>query len=114
MDTPFGNGLDFRIGGNGGQGAPRLPVDHRCIDKISETNMKILPQPDVPIRCREFRIRAIGARFIMSEGQLEAYREANFSECRTSGKRVSVNQNMRFDQSMRVLKQILDNGELGL
>lgn len=159
--------------------------------------MKILPQPDVPIRCREFRIGAIGAGFIMSEVQLEAYREANFSvlaiasrtrskaeaaakrygiitvhdtpedlirdprveivdiafppdiqpglirlalqqphikgilaqkplaldfvtarelarECRTSGKRVSVNQNMRFDQSMRVLKQILDNGELGL
>ena len=30
-----------------------------------------------------------------------------------SGKVVSVNQNMRFDQSMRVLKQILDRHELG-
>jgi predicted dehydrogenase len=30
-----------------------------------------------------------------------------------AGKVLSVNQNMRYDQSMRVLKQILDRGELG-
>jgi predicted dehydrogenase len=30
-----------------------------------------------------------------------------------AGKILSVNQNMRYDQSMRVLKQILDGGELG-
>ena len=30
-----------------------------------------------------------------------------------AGKVLSVNQNMRFDQSMRVLKQLLDRGELG-
>ncbi|MGV8985874.1 MAG: Gfo/Idh/MocA family protein [Cypionkella sp.] len=30
-----------------------------------------------------------------------------------AGKVLSVNQNMRYDQSMRVLKQILDNGALG-
>ena len=30
-----------------------------------------------------------------------------------AGKVLSVNQNMRYDQSMRVLKQILDKGELG-
>jgi predicted dehydrogenase len=30
-----------------------------------------------------------------------------------AGKVLSVNQNMRFDQSMRVLKQILDRGDLG-
>ena len=34
-------------------------------------------------------------------------------ECRAAGKVLSVNQNMRFDQSMRVLKQLLDRGELG-
>jgi predicted dehydrogenase len=33
--------------------------------------------------------------------------------CNESGKLVSVNQNMRFDQSMRVLKQLLDRQELG-
>jgi len=34
-------------------------------------------------------------------------------EARAAGKILSVNQNMRYDQSMRVLKQILDKGELG-
>lgn len=33
--------------------------------------------------------------------------------CRDAGKVLSVNQNMRFDQSMRVLKQLLERGELG-
>jgi predicted dehydrogenase len=34
-------------------------------------------------------------------------------EAQAAGKVLSVNQNMRYDQSMRVLKQILDRGELG-
>lgn len=34
-------------------------------------------------------------------------------EAAKSGKILSINQNMRYDQSMRVLKQIIDNGELG-
>lgn len=34
-------------------------------------------------------------------------------EAARAGKILSVNQNMRYDQSMRVLKQILDTGELG-
>ncbi|MHC2999998.1 oxidoreductase [Microbacterium sp. HJ5] len=34
-------------------------------------------------------------------------------EAAAAGKILSVNQNMRFDQSIRVLKQILDRGELG-
>lgn len=34
-------------------------------------------------------------------------------EAAARGKALSVNQNMRFDQSIRVLKQILDRGELG-
>src|SRR3954453_6620103 len=39
--------------------------------------------------------------------------QALAKECREAGKMLSVNQNMRFDQSMRVLKQVLDRGELG-
>ena len=35
------------------------------------------------------------------------------AEAKAAGKVLSVNQNMRFDQSMRVLKQVLDRGELG-
>jgi predicted dehydrogenase len=35
-------------------------------------------EPDPPIRCRDYRIGAIGAGFIMAEVQLEAYRLAGF------------------------------------
>ena len=152
--------------------------------------------PDPQIRCREYRIGAVGAGFIMADVQLAAYAEAGFTvaaiasrtparareaaarwgiktvhdtpeqliqdpqveildlafppdlqpalirlalkqphirailaqkplaldfaearalaeDARRAGKPVSVNQNMRFDQAMRVLKQLLDRGELG-
>ncbi len=152
--------------------------------------------PDPPIRCRDYRIGAIGAGFIMADVQLASYKEAGFpvaaiasrtrsnaeqvarrwgiakthdtpqaliedpgveildiayppdqqpalirlalgqkhirailaqkplaldlatakavvAEAKAAGKMLSVNQNMRFDQSMRVLKQILDRGDLG-
>lgn len=153
-------------------------------------------EPDVAIRCREFRIGCIGAGFIMADVHLAAYAEAGFpvvaiasrteahaadvakrwniarvhatphaliedpqveildvafppdqqpalirhalrqphikailaqkplamdfaeakkvvAEARAAGKVLSVNQNMRFDQSMRVLRQVLDRGALG-
>jgi predicted dehydrogenase len=152
--------------------------------------------PDPPIRCRDFKIGAIGAGFIMADVQLAAYRKAGFpvvaiasrtpqkaaavaerygiakvhatpqaliedagveiidlafppdqqpalvrhalrqshikailaqkplamhfeeakalvADCEAAGKVLSVNQNMRFDQSMRVLGQVLDRGSLG-
>lgn len=153
-------------------------------------------QPDAPIRCRDYRIGAIGAGFIMADVQLAAYREAGFpvvaiasrtperaetvarrwdiprvhadpialiedpdvqivdiafppdqqpalirhalkqphvkavlaqkpmaldyqtaralaAEAEAAGKLLSVNQNMRYDQSIRVLRQLLDAGVLG-
>jgi len=153
--------------------------------------------PDPPIRCREFRIGAIGAGFIMADVHLASYKEAGFpvvaiasrspekarevadrwgiakahrtpkeliedpeveildiafppdqqpdlirhalrqrhikailaqkplamnfelakalvADAKAAGKILSVNQNMRFDQSMRVLRQILDRGDLGV
>ena len=152
--------------------------------------------PDPEIRCRDFKIGAIGAGFIMADVQLAAYADAGFpvtaiasrtrakaaevaerwsigtvhetpevliedtnveildiayppdlqpalirhaltqphikailaqkplamsfddaksliADCAAAGKVLSVNQNMRYDQSMRVLKQLLDRGELG-
>ncbi|MDT1060855.1 Gfo/Idh/MocA family oxidoreductase [Paracoccus sp. CPCC 101403] len=152
--------------------------------------------PDPRIRCRDYRIGAIGAGMIMAECHLEAYRLAGFpvaaiasrsparaqavadrhaiakvhdtpealiedtsldiidiaypphlqpglirhalkqphikgilaqkplalsldearalrDEAKAAGKILSVNQNMRYDQSMRVLKQLLDRGALG-
>jgi predicted dehydrogenase len=153
--------------------------------------------PDPPIRCRDFKIGAIGAGFIMADVQLAAYYKAGFpvvaiasrtaekaaavaarygigkvhatpqaliedesveildlafppdqqpglirhalrqphikailaqkplamnfadakalvTDCEAAGKVLSVNQNMRFDQSMRVLRQVLDRGSLGV
>jgi predicted dehydrogenase len=153
--------------------------------------------PDAEIRCRDYRIGAIGAGFIMADVQLASYRDAGFplaaiasrteaharevaqrwnipkvhatpedlirdpdveildiafppdqqpalvllalqqphikailvqkpmaldfatarslvAAAARAGKGFSVNQNMRFDQSIRVLKQILDRGSLGV
>jgi len=152
--------------------------------------------PDPQVRCREFRIGAIGAGMIMAECHLAAYKEAGFpvaaiasrtranaagvaerwgigkvhdtpqaliedtdieildiafppdqqpelirhalkqphikgilaqkplsltldeaiqlrDEAKAAGKTLSVNQNMRYDQSMRVLKEILERGDIG-
>ena len=153
-------------------------------------------EPDVTVRCRDYRIGCVGAGMIMAECHLAAYAEAGFPvvaiasrtranaakvaarwaistvhdtpeqliadetidivdlafppdqqpalirralaaphikailaqkplalsldeairlrrEARAAGKILSVNQNMRFDQAMRVLKAIVDRGELG-
>ncbi|MGF1625447.1 MAG: Gfo/Idh/MocA family protein [Alphaproteobacteria bacterium] len=152
--------------------------------------------PDPEIRCRDYRIGAIGAGFIMADVHLASYAEAGFPvvaiasrtrdkaadvatrwgigtvhdtpealiedaqveildiafppdlqpalirhalaqphikailaqkplamdfaeakrlvvDCAAAGKVLSVNQNMRYDQSMRVLKQLLDRNALG-
>jgi predicted dehydrogenase len=154
-------------------------------------------EPDPPVRCREFKIGAIGAGFIMADVHLAGYKEGGFpvvaiasrteanaarvaqrwgipkvwakpeqliedanveildlafppdlqpalirralkqqhirgilaqkplamdhatakslaAEAHAASKVMSVNQNMRFDQSMRVLKQILDRQLLGI
>lgn len=47
--------------------------------------------------------------FALSIEEARALRD----EAAASGKAISVNQNMRYDQSIRVLKQLLDAGELG-
>ncbi len=153
-------------------------------------------EPDVVVRCREFRIGCIGAGFIMADVHLAAYADAGFpvvaiasrteahaaevakrwniprvhatpaaliedkqveildiafppdqqpalirhalrqphirailaqkpiamdfaeakrlvADAHAAGKILSVNQNMRFDQSMRVLKQAMERGALG-
>jgi len=153
-------------------------------------------EPDAPVRCRDYRIGAIGSGFIMADVQLASYAEAGFpvaaiasrtrsktedvarrwaipvvhatpedlirdprveivdiayppdlqpalirlalaqphvkailaqkpltlefetvkqlvKEATDAGKLLSVNQNMRYDQSMQVLKQLLDRDVLG-
>lgn len=56
-------------------------------------------------------IKAILAQKPLAMDHSEARRVAE--ACKAAGKVLSVNQNMRFDQSMRVLKQILERGDLG-
>ena len=61
---------------------------------------------------RQPHVKAILAQkpLALDLGRGRAALEANAA---AAGKVLSVNQNMRFDQSMRVLKQLLDRGELG-
>lgn len=56
-------------------------------------------------------IKAILAQKPLAMGLAEA--AAIVAEAEAAGKPLSVNQNMRFDQSMRVLKQILNRCDLG-
>ena len=60
---------------------------------------------------RQPHIKAILAQKPLALSLDEAIRLRD--EAAQAGKLVSVNQNMRYDQSMRVLKQIVDGGELG-
>lgn len=69
-------------------------------------------QPDL-IRhaLKQPHIRGILAQKPLSLTLAEAV--ALRDEAKAAGKVLSVNQNMRYDQSMRVLKEILDRGDLG-
>ena len=60
---------------------------------------------------RQPHIKAILAQKPLAMDSVTA--RALATEARAAGKLLSVNQNMRFDQSMRVLKQILERGDLG-
>lgn len=60
---------------------------------------------------RQPHVKAILAQKPLAMDFTEA--KALAADARAAGKLLSVNQNMRFDQSMRVLRQILDKGALG-
>jgi predicted dehydrogenase len=97
------------------------------IPKVHDTPQALIEDPDVEIvdlafppdqqpdlvkhALKQPHIKAILAQKPLSLTLQEAIelREA----AKAAGKILSVNQNMRYDQSMRVLKQILDKGELG-
>jgi len=97
------------------------------IGKVHDTPKALIEDPEVEIvdlafppdqqpelvkhALKQPHIKAILAQKPLSLTLAEAIelREA----AKAAGKILSVNQNMRYDQSMRVLKQILDKGELG-
>ena len=65
----------------------------------------------IRLACRQKHIRAILAQKPLAMDFRAA--KAVAALCEKSGKLLCVNQNMRFDQAMRVLRQILDKGSLG-
>jgi predicted dehydrogenase len=97
------------------------------IKSVHDTPEQLIENPDVEIldiafppdqqpaliehACRQPHIKAILAQKPLAMNHEDSERLARM--CREAGKVLSVNQNMRFDQSMRVLKEILDRGDLG-
>ena len=86
---------------------------------IEDPEVEIVDLAFPPHRQPELILHALGqthVRGILAQkplaltlGEAVAVRDA----AAAAGKPVSVNQNMRYDQSMRVLKQLLDRGALG-
>ncbi|MEM7026508.1 MAG: Gfo/Idh/MocA family oxidoreductase, partial [Pseudomonadota bacterium] len=97
------------------------------IPKVHDTPQALIADPDVEIIDLAFPpdqqpelIRAALAaphvKAILAQKPLALSLEEAIAlrdEAAGAGKIVSVNQNMRYDQSIRVLKQLLDSGALG-
>ena len=97
------------------------------IPKVCETPEALIEDPEVEIidlafppdqqpalvrhALKQKHVKAILAQKPLALSLEEAI--ALRDEAEKAGKIVSVNQNMRYDQSMRVLKQIMDSGALG-
>lgn len=97
------------------------------IERVHDTPQALINDPDVEIVDIAFppdqqpaliraalaapHVKAVLAQKPLALSLSEAV--ALRDEARRAGKRLSVNQNMRYDQSMRALKQLLDQGVLG-
>ncbi|PSJ62668.1 Gfo/Idh/MocA family protein [Kumtagia ephedrae] len=97
-----------------------IPTVHDTPEKlIEDTSVEIIdlafPPDQQPALIRHAlkqpHVKAILAQkpLALSLGEAVLLRD----EAKAAGKILSVNQNMRYDQSMRVLKQIIDSGALG-
>ena len=98
----------------------KIPVVHDTPDALlADASIQIVDMAYPPhlqaelieAACRQPHIKAILAQKPLAPTYAEA--RAIVEGCERAGKVLSVNQNMRYDQSMRVLKQILDRGLLG-
>lgn len=102
-------------------------ADRWGIDKVHDTPEDLICDPDVaivdiayppdqqPALIRK-ALAAPNVKAILAQKPLAlSLKEARAlrDEAKAAGKALSVNQNMRYDQSMQVLKQILDRGGLG-
>ena len=105
----------------------RALADRYGIPTVHSTPLELIADPDVdivdiayPPDLQPDLIRAALAqphvKGVLAQKPLALTLEeavALRDEAAAAGKVLSVNQNMRFDQSVRVLRQILDRGELG-
>ncbi|WP_152047786.1 Gfo/Idh/MocA family protein [Aureimonas psammosilenae] len=98
----------------------KIPVVHDTPEAlIEDASIEIVDLAFPPDRqpalirhaLRQPHIRGILAQKPLALSLEEA--KALRDEAQAAGKILSVNQNMRYDQSVRVLKEILDRGELG-
>jgi predicted dehydrogenase len=98
----------------------KIPTVHDTPEQlISDTSVDVIDiaypphlQPDLIRQAvRQPHIKAILAQKPITTSYAEALEIVRL--CESEGKLLSVNQNMRYDQSMRVLKQILDRDLLG-
>jgi len=97
-----------------------IPIVHDTPEAlIEDKNVEIIdlafPPDQQPALIRhalkQKHIKAILAQKPLALSLTEAIKLRD--EAKKAGKILSVNQNMRYDQSMRVLKQIIDSGSLG-
>src|SRR5580704_8474703 len=97
-----------------------IPIVHRTpCELIEDPNVEIVDiafPPDLQPELIRHALQQKHIKAILAQKPLAldfATAKALAAEARSAGKVLSVNQNMRFDQSMRVLKQILDRELLG-
>ena len=102
-------------------------ADRYGISKVHKTPQALIEDPEIEIldiayppdlqpalirqALKQKHIKAILAQKPLALSLSEAIKLRD--EAKAAGKVLSVNQNMRYDQSMRVLKQIIDAGDLG-
>lgn len=97
-----------------------IPKVHETpVELIADANVDVLdiayPPDQQPALIRE-ALRQPHIKAVLAQKPLALTLEEAIAlrdEAKAAGKILSVNQNMRYDQSMRVLKQILDRGDLG-
>lgn len=97
-----------------------IPTVHDSAeDVIADTSVEILDiayPPDLQPALIRSALQAPHIKGILAQKPLALSLEEAIAlrdEAKAQGKHLSVNQNMRFDQSMRVLKQLLDRNALG-
>lgn len=105
----------------------RAAADQNGVGRVYDTWQELLDDPEVEIvdiayppdgqleivraACAKDHVKGILAQKPIASTLADAIEIERV--CRESGKVLAVNQNMRYDQSMRALKTLLDGGQMG-